>query len=48
MSMWPNNGDADPRPDLGAGYQRIGYVAPQHPVVPEAAPGALRLTLVQR
>jgi len=48
MSMWPNNGDADPRPDLGTGYQRIGYVAPQHPVVPEAAPGALRLTLVQR
>ena len=46
MSMWPNYGDPDPRPELGSSYQRIGYVAPNKPVVPAAAPGALRLTLV--
>lgn len=43
MSFWPNKGDADPRPRLGEAYQRIDAVAPAHPVVPETAPGALRL-----
>ncbi|HEV7206345.1 MAG TPA: GMC family oxidoreductase [Jatrophihabitans sp.] len=46
MSMWPNRGEADARPPLGAGYERIAPVAPQRPVVPEAAPGALRLPLI--
>ena len=46
MSFWPNKGDADPRPDLGAAYARIGPVAPADPAVPEAAVGALRLPIV--
>jgi cholesterol oxidase len=46
MSLWPNNGGADPRPALGTPYQRVAPVAPQHPVVPDSAPGALRLPIV--
>ncbi|TWH18908.1 GMC family oxidoreductase N-terminal domain-containing protein [Prauserella rugosa] len=45
MAMWPNKGERDPRPPLGADYRRITPVAPRNPVVPEAAPGALRLPL---
>lgn len=46
MSLWPNKGEADPRPAQGEGYQRIAPVAPASPVVPEAAPGALRLPII--
>ena len=46
MSLWPNKGGADPRPALGTPYQRVAPVAPQHPVVPDSAPGALRLPIV--
>lgn len=46
MSLWPNKGEDDPRPAQGAAYQRIAPVAPRSPVVPEAAPGALRLPIV--
>ncbi|MBI2245863.1 MAG: GMC family oxidoreductase [Nocardioides sp.] len=46
MSFWPNKGEADPRPDLGAAYQRIQPVRPAAPVVPDDAPGALRLPIV--
>jgi len=46
MSLWPNKGEADPRPELGAPYQRVEPVAPARPSVPEAAPGALRLPIV--
>ena len=46
MAFWPNKGEADPRPALGTAYQRISPVAPKNPVVPEAAPGALRLPIV--
>ena len=42
LSMWPNKGDADPRPTLGEPYQRVGAVTPRTPAVPEGAPGALR------
>jgi len=42
MSLWPNRGEADPRPTLGSGYERLEPVAPQHPVVPADAPAALR------
>jgi len=45
FALWPNRGDADPRPPLGAAYQRVDPVAPRRPAVPEAAPGALRLPL---
>ena len=47
MSFWPNKGEEDARPVLGAGYRRIQPVAPRHPVVPEGAPGALRLPIVE-
>ncbi len=42
-AFWPNKGEADTRPSLGAGYQRIRPVQPLKPVVPEHAPAALRL-----
>ncbi|MSZ76506.1 MAG: cholesterol oxidase, partial [Actinobacteria bacterium] len=41
-SLWPNLGDTDPRPALGADYVRLPAVAPRSPVVPASAPGALR------
>ncbi|MEV4152450.1 GMC family oxidoreductase [Nocardia salmonicida] len=43
MAFWPNKGEPDPRPELGAAYQRISPVAPERPAVPASAPGALRL-----
>ena len=46
MSMWPNKGDDDPRPAQAEGYERIKPVAPRSPAVPESAPGALRLPIV--
>jgi cholesterol oxidase len=45
MAFWPNKGEADPRPPLGAAYERLAPVAPVAPVVPADAPGALRVTL---
>jgi cholesterol oxidase len=42
MSFWPNKGDDDPRPPLGAAYERIAPVAPRAPAVPASAPAALR------
>ena len=43
MAFWPNKGERDPRPELGEPYRRVEPVAPQNPVVPPDAPGALRL-----
>jgi cholesterol oxidase len=43
MSLWPNKGDADTRPPLGSGYQRVAPVMPRRPFVPAGAPGELRL-----
>jgi cholesterol oxidase len=45
MALWPNKGEADPRPAQRAGYRRITPVAPVHPVVPSRAPAALRLPI---
>ena len=42
MSLWPNKGDADPRPPLNGDYQRLNPVAPRTPAVPSTAPAALR------
>ncbi|MEJ7833831.1 MAG: GMC family oxidoreductase [Nocardioides sp.] len=47
MSLWPNKGEADRRPELGADYERIEPTTPVAPTVPEHAPGALRLPIVQ-
>jgi cholesterol oxidase len=46
LSFWPNKGEDDPRPSLGADYRELGPVEPRHPVVPADAPGALRLAPV--
>ncbi len=40
-SLWPNKGDADPRPALGEPYERVTPVAPHSPAVPATAPAAL-------
>jgi cholesterol oxidase len=40
MSMWPNRGEADPRPPLGEPYRPVTPVAPASPTVPAGAPGA--------
>ena len=41
MSFWPNKGEADPRPELGATYRPVEAVRPAKPAVPDAAPAAL-------
>ncbi len=43
MGLWPNKGEADSRPPLGAAYRRVEPVAPRNPAVPASAPAALRL-----
>lgn len=45
MALWPNKGEPDPRPPLSALYERIAPVAPDHPIVPTTAVGALRLPI---
>jgi cholesterol oxidase len=46
MALWPNRGDPDLRPPLGAAYQPVAPVAPANPAVPADAPAALRLPIV--
>ena len=46
MALWPNKGEADPRPPLGAAYERVPATAPVDPAVPASAPGALHLPIV--
>ncbi|HEU4515342.1 MAG TPA: GMC family oxidoreductase [Nocardioidaceae bacterium] len=46
MAFWPNKGEPDPRPELGAAYRRIAPVEPESPAVPVTAPAALRLPIV--
>jgi cholesterol oxidase len=46
-AMWPNKGEVDERAAQGEGYRRIQPVAPNNPVVPDGAPGTLRLPLVE-
>jgi cholesterol oxidase len=42
MSMWPNAGDADPRPGLAETYVAVAPIPPRAPAVPAHAPAALR------
>ena len=46
MAFWPNKGEADPRPALGAEYAAVAAVAPRAPAVPPTAPAALQLPLL--
>jgi cholesterol oxidase len=43
VSLWPNRGEADPRPAQAEPYRRIDPVPPTSPAVPTGAPAALRL-----
>ncbi|MEU6175219.1 GMC oxidoreductase [Streptantibioticus parmotrematis] len=43
MSLWPNKGEADPRPAQGEAYETVAPVAPRSPAVPADAFGALVL-----
>ncbi len=45
MSMWPNRGEPDARPPLGAAYARVAAIAPGRPAVPAGASGELRVTI---
>lgn len=47
MALWPNKGEVDHRPAVGQGYRRLMPVAPKKPAVPDHAPGALRLPIVE-
>jgi cholesterol oxidase len=47
MALWPNKGEGDPRPALGAAYRRVAPVAPHSPAVPPSAPAALRLAIAE-
>jgi cholesterol oxidase len=47
MAMWPNKGDADLRPAADSAYVPVAPVAPNRPMVPDWAPGALRLPIVK-
>ena len=46
MSLWPNKGEPDPRPALGAPYEQIMPTMPRAPMVPFDAPAALQLPIV--
>ncbi|MFI0366421.1 FAD-dependent oxidoreductase [Actinomadura sp. 1N219] len=42
MAFWPNRGEKDTRPELGAPYERVDRVLPDRPAVPQGAPAALQ------
>jgi cholesterol oxidase len=42
LALWPNRGEPDRRPPLGAPYAEVPPVPPRNPVVPAGAPGELR------
>ncbi|MCA5894539.1 GMC family oxidoreductase [Isoptericola sp. NEAU-Y5] len=46
-ALWPNRDGADGRPPIGAEYVVVPPTTPARPVVPAAAPGALRLPIVE-
>ena len=46
MSLWPNKGEPDPRPALGAPYEQVLPTMPRAPMVPFDAPAALQLPIV--
>jgi cholesterol oxidase len=45
MAFWPNKGEVDARPAVGAAYQPLPPVPPARPSVPKGAPAELRLPL---
>ena len=47
FSLWPNKGEKDERPEQGQKYKRVNPTKPKNPAVPEQAPAALRLPIVE-
>ncbi|GLZ30436.1 cholesterol oxidase [Lentzea sp. NBRC 105346] len=47
FSLWPNKGEADPRPAQDQPYRQVNPTKPHHPAVPAEAPAALRLPVVK-
>ncbi len=47
LAMWPNKGELDPRPTPGEAYRAVTPVPPKAPLVPDEAPGALRLPIAE-
>jgi cholesterol oxidase len=47
MALWPNRGETDLRPQLGAPYERIDPIPPISPAVPAGAPAALNFPTVR-
>lgn len=43
LSLWPNKGDLDTRPNQGEPYRRMTPIPPKNPVVPRGAVGELRV-----
>ncbi len=43
LSLWPNKGDLDTRPNQGEPYRRMTPIPPKNPVVPRGALGELRV-----
>jgi cholesterol oxidase len=43
VALWPNRGEPDPRPVVGAAYEPVLPVPPNRPAVPASAPAALVL-----
>jgi cholesterol oxidase len=43
MALWPNKGEADPRPEQGEPYRAVAPVPPHSPAVPATAFGRLSL-----
>lgn len=46
MALWPNKGQVDTRPPLGAAYRWVGPTPPRDPAVPAHAPAVLRLPVL--
>jgi cholesterol oxidase len=44
FSMWPNKGEADPRPAQNSQYKKVDAVFPSKPFVPKGAVGELRVS----
>ena len=44
FSMWPNKGEADPRPVQNSKYEKVSVVEPIKPFVPKGALGELRVS----
>jgi cholesterol oxidase len=45
---WPNNGEADSRPELGAAFEIVKPIAPKTPVVPKGAFAELNVNIRQK